>query len=106
MAAENSQLLIENDQLRNIYVQIRTKAWAELSDEDKVTLGTFWFVEVDRLELQFRLYRRNRVPLDNIVFGESDLKLLPSWEWWRTEARDAYEPELVTYFEQLIEDTN
>jgi hypothetical protein len=106
MAADNARLLIDNEQLRHPYVQIESKSWIDFSEVDRVILGTYWYIEVDRLELQFRLYKRNKQRLENIVFYESDLKARSFQEWWSSDAKALYEPEFVLYFEQLIAAAN
>jgi hypothetical protein len=82
MSADNSRLLVESPELRGALEKANTGEWSGFSYAERLILWGFWGNEVDRLELQFRLFQRDGVEPDNILFGESDLKLESFRSWW------------------------
>ena len=105
MSADNSRLLVESEALRSVLEKAHSEEWDEFPFSEKTILWGYWGNEVDRVELQFRLFARNDAEPDNIIFGESDLKLTSFRKWWG-ETKDWYGSDFVVYFDELIENAN
>jgi len=105
IAAENARLLVENDALRQVYQSVNAEPGIKLSNDQKLLLSVFWGNEVDRAELQYRLYQRNHSKLDNIVFFEPDLRLPAFQEWW-SATKNLYESDFVQYLDELSAKNN
>ena len=105
MSAESSRLVVESEELRSALEKAGSKEWDEFSFSEKTILWGFWGNEVDRVELQFRLSARDNAEPDNIVFGESDLKLASFRNWW-CETKVLYGSDFVFYFNELIKNAN
>jgi hypothetical protein len=105
MAQDNRQMMLENSDLRKLYHRVENQLWADLTPDEQLMLLAYWSVEIDRTELQYVLFKRNGVPLENIIFYERDLLLEPFRTGWLAWKR-YYDPEFVKYFDELISEAN
>ena len=89
--------------IAELLVRSRTESWSDFSAVEQQRITTLWFLIVDRLELQFRLFSRNNDELDpdSIVFPQNLLSLQMFLDWW-SRNKQVYHPDFVTFFDELI----
>ena len=107
IASENRHMLLENAELRKLYQRVETERWDDFSSDQQWILRAFWSNELDRTQLQFMLYTRNGVDLDDmdIIFNDRDLAREAFKSYWE-EWKDLYDPKFVAYLDELIEHAN
>ena len=102
IGAEQATLIVESAEVAELLAKAETEEWTSFSRVEQIRLEVLWGSLVDRLELQFRLWKRRgeELGLDSIVFPSQFFKLAIFRTWW--SAQLDYQPDFVEFFDALI----
>ena len=102
-SAQNS-LLVQDPVLTELLMRAQNEDWSSLSPVERRQVSVWYYLLLDRLELQYRLYVRNAVDLDpeTIVFPQRLLSNANFIAWWESSSF-SYQPDFVVFFDSLLE---
>ena len=104
IGAEQAALVVDSNGVAELLTRAERVTWSDFSRTEQIRLGVFWGSLVDRLELQYRMYKRRGEVLrrEYIVFPEPFLEQVTFRQWWEV-GKPVYQPDFAEYFQGLLD---
>ena len=104
IGAEQAALVVDSNGVAELLTRAERVTWSDFSRTEQIRLGALWGSLVDRLELQYRMYKRRGEVLrrEYIVFPEPFLEQVTFRQWWEV-GKPVYQPDFAEYFQSLLD---
>ena len=99
LSIQTSLSVSESEYLPDLLVSAVDTEWHEFNQQERERLSWFFAATVETASLQYKLYKRNGEPIENIVFPETLLDTA-AWEGYWELDRDTFSPDFVSYLDE------
>ncbi len=100
LSIQASLLVSESEKISNLRVRAVDTEWNEFKQLDRERLAWFFAAVVETASLQYKLYKRNGEPIENIVFPEPLLDTAAWQGYWEVDG-GIFHPDFVSYLDGI-----